>query len=108
MGLILDDYYKNEKYKVVVKAQLLNVRDSGSYSGNVIRTTPNGATHIVLEKKDGWGRIGENEWICLDFVEQVEVIKEQKTEKETVKSMPKSEEKVAQKKPIKSSSSKKK
>ena len=57
------------QYTVSV-SDFLNIRTSSDTSSddNKIGELYDGATVYVFEEKDGWGRIGENMWVCMKYL----------------------------------------
>ena len=60
---------KPSEYKVVCKS-VLNVRGGSGKEYKVIRQIPNGSSVFVYEQKDGFGRIGDGEWIMMSFLKR--------------------------------------
>lgn len=54
-------------YTVVCKS-VLNVREGAGKAYRMIRQIPNGSSVSVYEQKDGFGRIGDGEWVMMDFL----------------------------------------
>jgi len=54
--------------KRIVIPALLNVRVAPNASANIVRTVPSGAEVNVLEYVDGYARIGDNEYVNVDFL----------------------------------------
>ena len=54
-------------YKVECKS-VLNVRSGAGKEYLVIRQIDNGSDVDVFEQANGWGRIGANEWVMLEFL----------------------------------------
>lgn len=46
----------------------LRVRKGPGFDFEIIRHLKNGAKVTALEKIDSWARIGENEWVCMDYL----------------------------------------
>ena len=67
--LVKKEEAKPEKslYKVECRS-VLNVRSGAGMEYPVIKQIPNGSEVAVMEKDNGWGRIGENEWVMLQFL----------------------------------------
>lgn len=57
-------------YKVSAKGGV-NVRSGPGISYMVIRAEPFGKTVYVLEEYDGWGRVGDHEWMSMNFLDKV-------------------------------------
>lgn len=53
--------------RIVIPA-LLNVRVAPNASANIVRTVPSGEEVNVLEYVDGYARIGDNEYVNVDFL----------------------------------------
>lgn len=51
-----------------VKATLLNVREAPGTNNPILKQLQKGTACTVLEEKDGWGRISEGGWVCLDYL----------------------------------------
>lgn len=56
-----------KKYTVNVNTRL-NVRKCGSTSCAVIRQLKNGDVVRVYAQKNGWGRIGQDEWVSMNYL----------------------------------------
>lgn len=54
-------------YTVKVKT-MLNVREGAGKDFKSIRQIENGAVVSVYEQKDGFGRIGKDEWVMMSFL----------------------------------------
>ena len=54
-------------YKVVCNS-VLNVRCGAGKQFAVVRQIPNETEIEVLEQADGWGRIGLDEWVMMQFL----------------------------------------
>ena len=54
-------------YTVVCKS-VLNVREGAGKAYRMIRQIPNGSSVSVYEQADGFGRIGDGEWVMMDFL----------------------------------------
>ena len=57
---------KND-YTVNVKTKL-NVRSGAGKENPIVRLINDGDHVTVYEKENNFGRIGDNEWVCLDFL----------------------------------------
>lgn len=55
-------------YFRTVTASLLNVRKSPTTSSAILRQLRKGAACTIVEEKDGWGRLSDGGWVCLDYV----------------------------------------
>lgn len=55
------------EYKVVCKS-VLNVRAGAGKAYKMIRQIPNGSSVSVYEQANGFGRIGDGEWVMMDFL----------------------------------------
>lgn len=60
------------KYNVIIKRDNLNVRNGASYNNAIVRVAQPG-TYECKELKDGWAKIGRNEWVCTEFVTLEEI-----------------------------------
>ena len=58
---------QKKAYKVDVKT-VLNVRSGAGKEYPVIKQLDNGSVVDVYEQANGWGRIGANEWVMLEFL----------------------------------------
>lgn len=56
------------KYTVNVGSSL-NIRTGPSTDKKKIGELLDGATVYVFEIEDGWGRIGDNMWVCMDYLD---------------------------------------
>jgi hypothetical protein len=56
------------KYTVNV-GSFLNIRTGPSTDNDKIGELLDGATVYVFEIEDGWGRIGDNMWVCMDYLD---------------------------------------
>ena len=56
-------------YFRTVTASLLNVRQSPTTASTILRQLRKGAACTIVEEKDGWGRLSDGGWICLDYVQ---------------------------------------
>lgn len=57
------------KYFRTVTASLLNVRQSPTTSSAILRQLRKGAACTIVEEKDGWGKLSDGGWVCLDYVQ---------------------------------------
>lgn len=55
-------------YFCTVKADLLNVRSGPGINNAIVKRISRGAACTIVEEKDGWGRISNGEWVCLQYV----------------------------------------
>ena len=58
---------QKKAYKVDVKT-VLNVRSGAGKEYPVVKQLDNGSDVDVYEQANGWGRIGANEWVMLEFL----------------------------------------
>lgn len=56
-------------YFRTVTASLLNVRQSPTTASTILRQLRKGAACTIVEEKDGWGRLSDGGWVCLDYVQ---------------------------------------
>lgn len=56
-------------YFHTVTASLLNVRQSPTTSSAILRQLRKGAACTIVEEKDGWGKLSDGGWVCLDYVQ---------------------------------------
>lgn len=107
MSSLFENYYKNQTYQVMITAKLLNIRESGSYSANIVGRISQGEVKTILEEKENWGKIADGQWVCLDFVEKIK--SEESKPEESVEENPQkvelsaTEEKVCKAEPKKTS-----
>lgn len=68
---VVDDKEAASKppYFRTVTASLLNVRQSPTTASTILRQLRKGAACTIVEEKDGWGRLSDGGWICLDYVQ---------------------------------------
>lgn len=68
---VVDDREAASKppYFRTVTASLLNVRQSPTTSSAILRQLRKGAACTVVEEKDGWGKLSDGGWVCLDYVQ---------------------------------------
>lgn len=55
-------------YFRTVDASLLNVRQDATTGSRILRQLRKGAACTVVEEKNGWGRLSDGGWVCLDYV----------------------------------------
>ena len=59
-------------YKAVVTpAAGLNVRSAPGTGSKVVKALKKGSTVTVYEEKNGWSRIGTNQWVCSKYLKKV-------------------------------------
>lgn len=64
-----DDEVRTEAYTRYVKvSSRLNVRNGASTNDKIVGTLQNGEMVTVYETKSNWSRIGENRWVCSDYL----------------------------------------
>ena len=64
-----DNEVRTENYTRYVKvSSRLNVRSGASTSDKIVTTLQNGELVTVYETKGNWSRIGENRWVCSDYL----------------------------------------
>lgn len=56
-------------YFRTVTASLLNVRQSPTTSSAILRQLQKGAVCTIVEEQNGWGKLSDGGWICLDYVQ---------------------------------------
>lgn len=56
-------------YFRTVTANLLNVRKSPTTGSAILRRLQKGAACTIVEEQNGWGRLSDGGWICLDYVQ---------------------------------------
>ena len=68
---VVDDKEAASKppYFRTVTASLLNVRQSPTTSSAILRQLRKGVACTIVEEKDGWGRLSDGGWVCLDYVQ---------------------------------------
>ena len=68
---VVDDKEAASKppYFRTVTASLLNVRQSSTTSSAILRQLRRGAACTIVEEKDGWGKLSDGGWVCLDYVQ---------------------------------------
>ncbi|MBR1763652.1 MAG: SH3 domain-containing protein [Eubacterium sp.] len=59
---------KTKTMYVNTKSGRLNVRNKPSLKGVIVKTLKRGTKVSVYETKNGWSRIGENEWVDSDYL----------------------------------------
>lgn len=59
-----------KKYRVIA-VHGLNVRKGASKSSDKLYALNYGAVVSVYEIKNGWGRIGDGKWVCMDYLKAV-------------------------------------
>lgn len=59
---------ENKKYKVCVNSWL-NVREGAGKEYPAIWKLRNGDIVTIYEEKDGWGRIDDYGWVCMDYLQ---------------------------------------
>lgn len=55
-------------YFCTVTATELNIRQGPGLNYNAFKRLKKGAACTIVEEKDGWGRLSEGGWVCLDYV----------------------------------------
>lgn len=64
-----DNEVKTESYTRYVKvSSRLNVRNGASTNDKIVGTLQNGELVTVYENKENWSRIGDNRWVCSDYL----------------------------------------
>ena len=64
-----DSQVKTESYTRYVKvSSRLNVRSGASTSNQIVGSLQNGELVTVYETNGNWSRIGENKWVCSDYL----------------------------------------
>ena len=58
-------------YKVKVNHPNLRRRSGPSFSADILGYITDYATFDVFEEQNGWGRVGDNEWIKLEFTKKI-------------------------------------
>lgn len=58
-------------YAVKVTAPLLDVRTCGNLACSIINSVPMGTVLFVLEDSNGWLRVGEAAWVCVDYTQRL-------------------------------------
>ena len=61
-------YYENIKSKYVKPTYTLNVRTSATISSSLINDLAPNTVVNVYEEKNGWSRIGENQWVSTNYL----------------------------------------
>lgn len=65
-----DNKVKGVEYRVCV-GSFLNIRNGHSTDYEKIGELYDGAIVLVYEKIDGWGRIGVNMWVAMDYLDEI-------------------------------------
>lgn len=60
---------QNGKMYTVSVNSFLNIRNEANSNAKKMGELYNGAKIIVLEEQDGWGKIGDNLWVSMDYLE---------------------------------------
>ena len=64
-----DSEVRTEEYTRYVKvSSRLNVRSGASTNDKIVEILQNGEMVTVYETKENWSRIGENRWVCSDYL----------------------------------------
>lgn len=64
-----DNEVRTENYTRYVKvSSRLNVRNGASTSDKIVTTLQNGELVTIYETKGNWSRIGDNRWVCSDYL----------------------------------------
>lgn len=58
------------KKDMYVTASVLNVRKGAGTSYRVVKTLKKGAKVTVYTKSNNWGRIGDNQWVCMTYLSE--------------------------------------
>lgn len=58
---------EKDNYTVACRS-VLNVRSGAGKQYPVIKQLPNGSDVSVYEQAEGWGRIGPDEWVMMEFL----------------------------------------
>lgn len=68
---VVDDKEAASKppYFRTVTATLLNVRQSPTTSSAILRQLRKGTACTVVEEQNGWGKLSDGGWVCLDYVQ---------------------------------------
>lgn len=68
---VVDDKEAASKppYFRTVTASLLNVRQSPTTSSAILRQLRKGAACTIVEEQNGWGKLSDGGWVCLDYVQ---------------------------------------
>lgn len=56
-----------KSYKVIAKHGL-RVRTGASFDDKILRVLPYGTKVTVYEESNGWGRIGNGEWVSMNYL----------------------------------------
>lgn len=59
-----------KEYGAKVSTGPLNVRQEPSPSAKVLKTIKIGSALTVLEEKDGFAKIGDDEWVNMNFIDK--------------------------------------
>ena len=59
---------KSYPTKYVTASSGLNVRKGAGTGYRIVRALPKGAKVTVYETKNGWSRIGSNEWVSSAYI----------------------------------------
>ena len=63
---------KANAYRIKTTASVLNVRSGSGMNYSIVSTVRMGTQRLVLEEKDGWGRLhSPNGWISLQYAEKL-------------------------------------
>lgn len=68
---VVDDKEAASKppYFRTVTASLLNVRQSPTTVSTILQQLQKGAACTIVEEQNGWGKLSDGGWICLDYVQ---------------------------------------
>ena len=68
---VVDDKEAASKppYFRTVTASQLNVRQSPTTSSAILRQLRKGAACTIVEEQNGWGKLSDGGWVCLDYVQ---------------------------------------
>ena len=78
--VIVDEEKPVTKFMYVKVDGSLNVRKGGGTKYEIVGSLTNGMRVVVLDEKDGWAQIGDNEWVSMKYL----VANEQETVPSTV------------------------
>jgi GH25 family lysozyme M1 (1,4-beta-N-acetylmuramidase) len=67
-GLVTEEVKQTSTIKKTVTANKLNVRSGASMDSPVVRIIVKGDKVSVEDEKDGWSKIGKNEWVSTKFL----------------------------------------
>ncbi len=70
-GISFEEKPKDVKVKYTVNANMLNVRSGPGKKYYITGSLKKGKKVTVSLIKENWGKIGENQWICLDYCGKV-------------------------------------